>query len=86
VNILRVFGQFRNSYEYAPGVKWYPINSHRVWLAAEGLRIVKSRVASIIVMRHDLLPRDSHAVFGGFLRFSVVGRAAGGGGPALQVG
>lgn len=23
-----VFGQFRNSYEYAPGVKWYPLGSH----------------------------------------------------------
>jgi hypothetical protein len=44
-----VFGQFRNSYEYAPGVKWYILpNNHRVWLVAEGLRIVKSPLASII--------------------------------------
>ena len=35
-----VFGQFRNSYEYAPGIKWYPLhNNHRVWVVAEGLRI-----------------------------------------------
>jgi len=44
-----IFGQFRNSYEYAPGVKWYLIpNNHRIWLAAEGLRIVNSPVASVI--------------------------------------
>jgi hypothetical protein len=44
-----VFGQFRNSYEYAPGVKWYLLpNNHRVWLVAEGLRIVQSPVASVI--------------------------------------
>ena len=42
-----VFGQFRNSYEYAPGIKWYPVGNHRVWLVGEGLRIVKSPVASI---------------------------------------
>ena len=43
-----VFGQFRNSYEYAPGVKWYPLNNHRVWVVAEGLRIFNSPVTSII--------------------------------------
>jgi hypothetical protein len=44
-----VFGQFRNSYEYAPGIKWYLIpNNHRIWLVAEGLRIVNSPVASVI--------------------------------------
>ena len=44
-----IFGQFRNSYEYAPGVKWYILpNNHRVWLVAEGLRIVNSPVASVI--------------------------------------
>jgi len=43
-----VFGQFRNSYEYAPGVKWYPLNNHRVYVVAEGLRIFNSPVASII--------------------------------------
>ena len=43
-----VFGQFRNSYEYAPGVKWYPIGNHRIYIVAEGLRIVKSPVSSIL--------------------------------------
>jgi len=43
-----VFGQFGNSYEYAPGFKWYPPRSYRVYVVAEGLRIVKSPVASII--------------------------------------
>jgi hypothetical protein len=43
-----VFGQFRNSYEYAPGVKWYPLRNHRVYVVGEGLRIVKSPVSSII--------------------------------------
>ena len=43
-----VFGQFRNSYEYAPGVKWYIAGNHRVYLVAEGLRIFNSPVASII--------------------------------------
>jgi len=43
-----IFGQFRNSYEYAPGVKWYPLNNHRVWLVAEGLRIVKSPTTGVI--------------------------------------
>jgi hypothetical protein len=28
-----VFGQFRNSYEYAPGVKWYPVRNHRALAA-----------------------------------------------------
>jgi hypothetical protein len=43
-----VFGQFRNSYEYAPGVKWYPLRNHRVYIVGEGLRIFNSPVASII--------------------------------------
>jgi hypothetical protein len=43
-----VFGQFNTSYEYAPGVKWYPLHNHRVWLVAEGLRIVKSPLSSVI--------------------------------------
>jgi hypothetical protein len=43
-----VFGQFRNSYEHAPGIKWYPIRNHRVYVIAEGLRIFNSPVASII--------------------------------------
>jgi len=43
-----VFGQFRNSYEYAPGVKWYIAGNHRVYLVGEGLRIFNSPVASII--------------------------------------
>ena len=43
-----IFGQFRNSYEYAPGIKWYPLNNHRIYLVAEGLRIFKSPVSSIL--------------------------------------
>jgi hypothetical protein len=43
-----VFGQFRNSYEYAPGIKWYIVGNHRVWLVAEGLRIFNSPVSSVI--------------------------------------
>ena len=43
-----VFGQFRNSYEYAPGIKYYLVSNHRVWLTAEGLRIFKSPVAAVI--------------------------------------
>lgn len=44
-----IFGQFRNSYEYAPGVKWYVIpNNHRIWLVAEGLRMVNTPVSSVI--------------------------------------
>ena len=43
-----VFGQFGNSYEYAPGVKWYIVPNHRVWLVGEGLRIVKAPVSSVI--------------------------------------
>jgi len=43
-----VFGQFRNSYEWAPGFKWYPLRSHRVYVVAEGLRINHSPVTSII--------------------------------------
>ncbi len=44
-----VFGQFRNSYEYAPGIKWYPLHyNHRVWVVAEGLRIVKSPTMGVI--------------------------------------
>jgi hypothetical protein len=43
-----VFGQFRSFYKYAPGFKWYPLRSHRVYVVAEGLRIVRSPVSSII--------------------------------------
>lgn len=44
-----IFGQFRNSYEYAPGIKWYLLpRNHRIWLVAEGLRIVNSPTSSII--------------------------------------
>jgi hypothetical protein len=43
-----IFGQFGNSYEYAPGVKWYPLDNHRFWLTAEGLRIVKSPTMGVI--------------------------------------
>ncbi len=43
-----VIGQFRNSYEWAPGVKWYPLNNHHIYVVGEGLRIFKSSVTSII--------------------------------------
>ena len=43
-----IFGQFNTSYEWAPGIKYYLVPNHRVWLVAEGLRIVKSPVSSII--------------------------------------
>jgi len=39
-----VFGQFRNASEYGPGIKWYVVSNHRVWVAAEGLRIVNAPV------------------------------------------
>ena len=43
-----IFGQFNNSYEYAPGVKYYLVPNHRVWLVAEGLRIHRSPLSSVI--------------------------------------
>jgi hypothetical protein len=43
-----IFGQFNNSYEYAPGVKYYLVPNHRVWLVAEGLRISRSPLSSVI--------------------------------------
>jgi len=43
-----VFGQFRNSNEYVAGIRYYPVDSYRVWLAGEGLRINRSPIASAI--------------------------------------
>jgi hypothetical protein len=43
-----IYGQFADSYEYAPGFKWYPINDHRVWLVGELLRVHRSPYGSII--------------------------------------
>jgi hypothetical protein len=43
-----VRGQFGNSYEYAPGLKWYFVPTQRVWLAAEALRVNKSSYGSTI--------------------------------------
>src|SRR5215203_5721435 len=34
----QVFGQFRNSYEYAGGVKWHFLPTERLWLNAELMR------------------------------------------------
>lgn len=43
-----VFGQFGNSYEFAPGIKFYPFQDHRVWLTGEALRMVRSPVGGIL--------------------------------------
>ncbi len=43
-----ILGQFGNSYEYAPGFKWYPVNNWRVWIVGEALRVHRSSVGSII--------------------------------------
>lgn len=43
-----VFGEFNNSYEWAPGVKWHFVPDHRVWLSGEVLRIKRSPYGSII--------------------------------------
>jgi hypothetical protein len=43
-----VRGQFGNSYEYAPGLKWFFVPTQRVWLTAEALRINKSAYGSTI--------------------------------------
>lgn len=34
-----VFGQFRDSWEYAGGVKWYPVSTERMWLQGEVMRV-----------------------------------------------
>ena len=38
----QVFGQFGNSYEYAGGAKWHFVNTERLWLNAELMRVSKS--------------------------------------------
>jgi len=43
-----VRGQFGNSYEYAPGIKWYFLPTQRVWVTGEALRVNKSPYGSII--------------------------------------
>jgi hypothetical protein len=43
-----IFGQFKNSYEYAPRVKYYLVPNHRIWIVVEGLRIVKSPLPAVI--------------------------------------
>jgi hypothetical protein len=43
-----VFGQFRDSNEYGPGIRFYPVKSYRVWLAGEGLRINRCPIGSTI--------------------------------------
>ncbi len=35
----QIFGQFRNSYEYGGGVRWYFLPTERVWLNAEVIRV-----------------------------------------------
>src|SRR4030095_15611522 len=41
-------GQFRNSYEFGGGFKWYFVDDHRVWLQGEALRITKSPFGGIL--------------------------------------
>jgi hypothetical protein len=38
----QVFGQFRNSYEYGGGFKWYFLPTERLWLSGEVLRVSKA--------------------------------------------
>jgi hypothetical protein len=38
----QVFGQFRNSHEYAGGVKWHFLPTERLWLNAEMMRVSRS--------------------------------------------
>jgi hypothetical protein len=35
----KVFGEFANPYEYAGGLKWYPVQSERWWLTGEMMRV-----------------------------------------------
>jgi hypothetical protein len=35
----KVFGEFANPYEYAGGLKWYPVASERWWLTGELMRV-----------------------------------------------
>jgi hypothetical protein len=41
-----VVGHFGNSYEFAPGFKWYFVGNHRVWLNGEVIRVYKSPYGS----------------------------------------
>lgn len=41
-------GQFRDSYEFGGGLKWYFVDDHRVWLQGEALRITKSPFGGIL--------------------------------------
>ena len=38
----KVFGQFRNPYEYAGGFKWYMLPTERLWLTGELMRVYKA--------------------------------------------
>jgi hypothetical protein len=35
----KVFGEFADPYEYAGGLKWYPVRSERWWLTGEVMRV-----------------------------------------------
>jgi hypothetical protein len=37
----KVFGEFRDPWEYAAGVKWYPVATERMWLQAELMRVME---------------------------------------------
>ncbi|HXQ71047.1 MAG TPA: hypothetical protein VN844_11195, partial [Pyrinomonadaceae bacterium] len=37
-----VFGQFRDSHEYAGGVKWHFLPTERLWLSAELMRVMRT--------------------------------------------
>ena len=52
----RVFGQFGDSWEYAGGVKWYPLPTERMWITAELMRVEKvsiQRSLYSVYLRHD---------------------------------
>ena len=38
----KVFGEFRNPYEYAGGFKWYLLPTERLWLTGELMRVYKA--------------------------------------------
>jgi len=43
-----IYGQFRDSTEYGAGIRFYPVNSYRVWLAGEGIRMNRVAIQSAI--------------------------------------
>ncbi|HEU5181050.1 MAG TPA: hypothetical protein VFW45_09665 [Candidatus Polarisedimenticolia bacterium] len=35
----KVYGEFNDSWEYAVGAKWHPVNTERFWLTAEAMKV-----------------------------------------------